>query len=83
MRAVCTECIMSPLIMSSKTSQMESVDRTTDGQQTLLEVMVLLLSPEGCAVSILGPTQRRTLFSFLYEVKDYLLLVVLFQSWEN
>lgn len=82
MRAVCTECIMSSHIMSSKTSQMESVDRTTDRHQTLLEVMVLLLSPEGCTVSILGPTQRRTLFSFLCEVKD-LLLVVLFQSWEN
>lgn len=78
MRAVCTECIMSSHIMSSKTSQTESVDRTTDGQQTLLEVMVLLLSPEGCTVSILGPMQRRTLFSFLYEVKDYLILLLSF-----
>lgn len=37
-RAVCTECIMPSHIMSFKTSQMESVDRPTDGQQPSVRI---------------------------------------------
>lgn len=81
MRAVCTECITSSHMMSFKTSQMDNVDRTQIDCNTLWGY-----SPSpyiSWRLHCLGSTQRRTLCLFPYEVKDYQLLMVSFQSWEK